>query len=88
MARKTSEIQQEYGQLCAQNGERHFQIKVMQAEIEKTEQRIIELGKEMQEAVAAEKAAAPKPEEKQKEMIQELFAKKESENGSVTEESK
>ncbi len=58
MARKQEEIQQEYGQLCAQNGERHFQIKVMQAEIEKNEQRIVELGKEMQEAVAAKTAPA------------------------------
>lgn len=56
MARKQEEIQQEYGQLCAQNGERAFQIKVLQAEIERNEQRILQLGKEMEEA---KKAAAP-----------------------------
>lgn len=64
MPRKPEEIQQEYGQLCARCGERAFQIKVMEAEIEKDQQRIIELGKEMQEAQAVkqEKAdeAAPK----------------------------
>jgi hypothetical protein len=61
MPRKTEEIQQEYGQLCARCGERAFQIKVMEAEIEKDQQRIIELGKEMQETQAAAAApAAPK----------------------------
>lgn len=53
MARKVEEIQQEYGQVCAANGERAFQIRVMEAEIEKGTRRIIELGKERQEAQAA-----------------------------------
>lgn len=57
VARKQEEIQQEYGQLCAQNGERAFQIKVMQAEIEKNEQRILQLGKEMDEARKAQPTA-------------------------------
>ncbi len=65
MARKVEEIQQEYGQVCAANGERAFQIEVMKAEIEKGTQRIIALGKEMQEAQAALKptpVVAPTPE--------------------------
>lgn len=57
MARKVEEIQQEYGQVCAANGERAFRIEVLKAEIEEGNRKIVALGKEMQEASAAQPPA-------------------------------
>lgn len=59
--RKVEEIQQEYNQLCAQLGERQFQIEIFKAEIQKGNQRILEIGKEMQ--AAQEQAATQPPQE-------------------------
>ena len=53
--RTVEEIQQEYGNVCAAIGEKGFQLKVLEADIQKGHQRIVELGKEMNKA--QEKAA-------------------------------
>lgn len=53
--RTVEEIQQEYGNVCAAIGEKGFQLKVLEADIQKGHARILELGKEMSKA--QEKAA-------------------------------
>lgn len=46
--RTKEQINQEYGNTCAQIGERMFQISVMQAEIAKLNEKVYKLGEEMQ----------------------------------------
>lgn len=56
--RKPAEIQQEYGALCAQIGEKTFQIRTLQSDIVRIHARFDELNAEMLQAIAAQNAAA------------------------------
>jgi hypothetical protein len=58
MARTKADVQQDYGQTCAQIGERSFQITLLEQEINNLKAKIVELGKEMQVVDVAEKKAA------------------------------
>lgn len=55
MSRTKEQVNQDYGQLCAQIGERTFQIAIMQEDIKVLQAKIVEVGKEMQSINQGEK---------------------------------
>lgn len=49
MAKKQEQLQREYNMICAQLGEKQFHIKVMEAQVEEGNMRLLQINKEMKE---------------------------------------
>ena len=61
--RTREQINQDYGNTCAQIGERVFQISVMEQDVEALKRRILSIGEEMKALEQVAKQSAPVAEE-------------------------